>query len=304
MVDLNIKIPAFFLDDEIRCGYYVPSKMKEVWAVEIDLLVEFDKMCKNNDIKYYVDGGTLLGAVRHKGYIPWDDDIDIIMTRKEYSKLSKIASEVFSFPYFFQTNKTDPGSSRGHAQLRNSMTAAILGGKDSITSHNQGIFIDIFPVDVVPDNKYLRMFHKSLIKFFLFLYYFFGNCSVNYSLKDKRGKWKLRLFMNKYFYGLSSSIMDFSFILYERVCSLFNKFNSQYYSLLSLGYEKFYRQRSKYEKSIDLDFEFIKVPAPYLYEDVLDLYFGDWKKYVVGTSLHGSVCFDTDKSYKEYKTKE
>lgn len=66
MVDLNIELPKGFLEEEVRCGYTVTRKMKEVWAVELDLLKEFKRVCNKYDLKYCADGGTLLGAIRHK----------------------------------------------------------------------------------------------------------------------------------------------------------------------------------------------------------------------------------------------
>lgn len=65
MVDLNIELPKGFLEEEVRCGYTVTRKMKEVWAVELDLLKEFKRVCNKYDLKYCADGGTLLGAIRH-----------------------------------------------------------------------------------------------------------------------------------------------------------------------------------------------------------------------------------------------
>jgi lipopolysaccharide cholinephosphotransferase len=63
--------------------------MKQLWAVLLNLLVEFDTVCVEHHIKYVVEGGTLLGAIRHKGFVPWDDDVDVIMLREEYEKLEK-----------------------------------------------------------------------------------------------------------------------------------------------------------------------------------------------------------------------
>ena len=83
MVSLNIKLPENFLDEEIRDDYVVSSQMKQVWAVELDLLNKILEFCKKYNIKIIASGGTLLGAVRLKGLIPWDDDIDIYMIRPD-----------------------------------------------------------------------------------------------------------------------------------------------------------------------------------------------------------------------------
>ena len=129
---IKIHLPDGFLDEEIRNGYTISHEMKEIWAVELDLLVEFDRVCKENGLKYFASCGTKLGAVRHHGFIPWDDDVDVMMLRDEYDKLCKIAPQLFAYPYFFQTEETDKGSARGHAQLRNSKTTAILKSEASM----------------------------------------------------------------------------------------------------------------------------------------------------------------------------
>ena len=156
MIDLNIQLPEHFLEGEVRCGYYIAPAMKKGWAVQMDLLMELDRVCRKYKIRYFVAEGTILGAVRHKGFIPWDDDIDCCMTHSEYKKLCKIGPKAFRHPYFFQTEYTDPGSLRGHAQLRHSLTTGML--KDEIPfkyKFSQGIFIDIFVLDHVTDNKAL-----------------------------------------------------------------------------------------------------------------------------------------------------
>ena len=153
MVDLKLKLPEGFLDEETRCGFTVTKKMKEVWAVELDLLAELLRVCNKNNIKIFASGGTMLGAVRHQGFIPWDDDIDMMMFRDDYERLCEIAGSEFQYPYFFQTEYTDPGSLRGHAQLRNSLTTGILESELGKRKFNQGIFLDIFPLDVVTDNE-------------------------------------------------------------------------------------------------------------------------------------------------------
>ena len=127
--------------------------MKKVWAVELDLLSEYQRVCEKYGLKYWACDGTLLGAVRHKGFIPWDDDVDIHMPRDDYEVLCKVAANEFDYPYFFQTSETDIGFGRTFARIRNSGTTGIQKRElKADIKYNQGIFIDILPLDNVPDD--------------------------------------------------------------------------------------------------------------------------------------------------------
>lgn len=154
MVDLNLDIPDKFFEGELRDSYFVTPEMKKVWAVELDLLNEFIKMCNANNLKWFADAGTVLGAIRHGGMIPWDDDIDVMMLREDYDRFCELAPKWFKYPYFFQSPKTNPGSIYFHAKIRNSDTTAILNvDKEFKYPWNQGIFLDVFPIDNIPSNK-------------------------------------------------------------------------------------------------------------------------------------------------------
>ena len=79
-----------YFEDEVREGFYVPSLMKRAWAAQMELLEVVQNICDKHQIPLYAEWGTLLGAVRHKGRIPWDDDIDMCMLREDYEKFSKV----------------------------------------------------------------------------------------------------------------------------------------------------------------------------------------------------------------------
>ena len=86
------RIPEIFFEEEVRCDFLVTQDRKKLWAVLLDMLLKIDDVCKKYHLTYFLEAGTLLGAIRHKGMIPWDDDIDIFMPRKDYNKFILLSS--------------------------------------------------------------------------------------------------------------------------------------------------------------------------------------------------------------------
>ena len=116
---------------------------------ELDMLVEFDKVCRKYNINYVLFGGSLLGAVRHQGYIPWDDDADIGMLREDYETFKKHKDEMNPNICFFQDHDTDPEYRWGYGKLRRTGSTYIRVGQEHLKCKT-GIFVDVFPMDDIP----------------------------------------------------------------------------------------------------------------------------------------------------------
>ena len=294
MLPIQIDLPKNFLEEEIRCGYKISSEMKKVWAVQIDLLEQVKKICKNHGLKYFADSGTLIGAIRHKGYIPWDDDIDLVMMRNYYNKFMEYAKTELEFPYFLQTVYTDKDIMRAHAQLRNSKTTGYMPYEKN-RPYNKGIFIDIFPLDVIPEDPRLKKFSLK-IKFKWKLL----NNLVNYKYNKKNiVSWAKHYLIVKPL----TLWMDYKILYanYERLCSQYNnsKFNRVSYIAYSHGKKKHIWNKEWFDSAKEVDFEFTKINIPVGYDERLKTEYGDYMVIKNVPSSHGELILSSEKSYME-----
>jgi lipopolysaccharide cholinephosphotransferase len=130
--------------------------IREYQLRSVCLLETIDKVCKKYGIKYYIIAGTLLGAVRHKGFIPWDDDQDIALMRKDYDMLMQHASEWVPEPFSIVNNDNCAHYPKYFAKLEDTSTTIV---ERLYLGYAGGIYMDIFPLDDVPENKILRAIH-------------------------------------------------------------------------------------------------------------------------------------------------
>lgn len=130
--------------------------LRQLQMIQLEMLTEVDRICKKCGIKYNIIAGTLLGAVRHGGYIPWDDDADVAMLRPEYEKFRKACKrELDTSRFIFQDHRNTKGYRWGYGKLRRKNTLFLREHQEHMP-YMQGVFIDIFPLDGVPDHYFLR----------------------------------------------------------------------------------------------------------------------------------------------------
>ena len=293
-----VNITSDFLSEEIRDDYLVTETNKKIWAVELDLLAKLLEVCKNNRIKVFAFAGTLLGAVRHHGFIPWDDDIDVCMLQEDFLKLERIAKDEFEPPYFLQTAKTDSRYFFGYARLRNSDTTGIINWNASL-DYNNGIFVDIFVLNGMPRDD------KHLIKLLNKRNFIHKLLNTYYKSYPKKGIKKIEQSIISL---LLHKVIDYDSLIdiYRNILSTYDK-ESKCYTLLTHDWDfihKYWCPTYSFESSIELPFENILIPAPLNYKEILTNMYGDYMEFPSvenrGKWHKNMIIYDPDISYTEY----
>lgn len=285
-------LPADYLKEEVRCNFLVTSERKKIWAVLLDMLLQIDSVCKKYNLTYFLEAGTLLGAIRHKGMIPWDDDIDIFMHRADYDKFIRLSDE-FKEPYFLQTPYTDPEYFYMPARLRNTNTTGMVK-TFAYQKFNHGIWLSIFPLDnweleggeeryeeikqlISENSTYMRLTNPHL------------------SEKDKT---RVKNYSHRNPMEIYEEI--------QRIAQQFNDHPTQFIAAAVsavISYKRKIWYAEDFASSILWDFEGFKFPVPVGYDRFLKIMYGDYMALppVEERGLHHSgTLFDPDVPYTEY----
>lgn len=283
------------LETENQCGYTVPKEMKKVWALQLELARVLLEVCDRNGLKIWMECGTLLGAVRHQGFIPWDDDIDFVMLRKDYDKLVQIADKEFQHPYFFQTTYSDKKNYCGHGILRHTESTALCS-YELDREYCRGIDIDVFVLDGFLENPVSRFFHRTAT---MIVKKSIRGYLANFNEPMSFGK-KVVAVLSKGLYHW----IDYrkGFALYEKLFRMVDADRTTRVSVLSYKYSThhFIRPRNAYNKQDWIPFEYMLFPAPTDTHAALVCYFGE--DYMTPKHLptaHGQRYLDTERPYQE-----
>lgn len=288
------KVTEEFLQEEVRDGYTVTAETKKNFAIYIDLTNELGRVCQKYNLRYMVAWGTLIGAVRHKGMIPWDDDIDIWMPRPDFEKLLEIGPSEFSHPYFFQTTLSDENYYYAVPVLMNVNTTCV-----SFTRKNdckRGMAISIFPLD-----GFSR--HKRLQKWRYWENRVYNVCAHSYMYDENQG-----LAAKVLRAILRSPLVPFDLKkTYRKVNRIAQKTKwgeTDQVAVLVYGYKDWYCpfDLHAFDSYQMVPFEYTLVPIPAGFDSILTARFGDYMTFPPlekRVPKHGDVCYP-DVPYEEF----
>lgn len=279
--------------------------LKQVQEKQYEILKEVDRICRKNNIKYHLYAGTLLGAIRHNGFIPWDDDIDIAMKREEYEKFLKVVITDLDNRFFIQHFSTDKNSIIPFIKIRMNNTTFLEKESKNIKMH-QGIFIDIFPLDKVINGKSSFKYKINILRIkILFKIMINAHGSIVYN--KKIGILNIFKIPIKIFKIFPARLFN------RKINSLSQKYsdaNSIYYSNLSNSVDKtqlkrFMMNEDELEKFLNWRFIYDEFPITELYDQVLTRCYGDYLSYPpkeMQVPHHGTIIsFDNLHFYDGYE---
>ena len=283
------------LEQEEIDGFLVSSEMKRLWALELEILEKVREVCDRNGIRFFADWGTLLGAVRHRGFIPWDDDLDLGMLAEDYGHFCEIAPSEFQEPYFFQSYRTEEGFTPWHIKIRRSDTTGATRWETlNAPTWNKGIFLDIFPLyPLTEDPERLARFRKVL-----------AGKRRELSLVSRaksgtlRGKYRLLapLLKRRNYLQLEEAFTDLC-----RSGGLAPGETTGKVSATSFRSDKdsYIADKAWFDEIVELPFMDRTIPAPAMWNERLSALYGDYMTPVKDAAFHSDLIFDTEVSYRD-----
>lgn len=290
---MSCQMPKDYLLPETREGVFLDEKKKKLFKVSVEILEEIKKICEKHGLRYYAAYGTLLGAIRHKGFIPWDDDMDLWMPRSDMNRFKKLAQKELSDCYFMQTTEVEPGMEKDFVKVRDNRTTAIVSWQLNAGVYtNMGIWVTIFPLDGCPTDDYgaERILARKL------------NIAKMISCAYRRTYRPLKGLLVHIVSKLAVTILGVKRLcrMRDRVCPEFD-ISEKCTSLWSLfGYKRLHCPTKVFSEWIDIPFEYTTIRVPKEYETVLSQLYGDWRCPVRGTQSHECVDIEPDIPWRRF----
>ena len=283
---------SYFRGEE-REGFYVSSMMKRAWAAQIEVLQVLDDICKRHNITYFADWGTLLGAIRHRGFIPWDDDIDIAMKRVDYMRFLDVAVKELPRGYCVLTPDNISAWKGWKESLSRIVNTTDIPLQGELLQKYHGfpymVGIDIFPLDFLPINKEEESIQLNMFVAANTL----GRAWINEELPtaEKMEKlWEVERICNIKF--VKNRLYKEQLLgLSDKIAAMYWDTEEEAEELAMFGEwvhnDSLRMPVSCYQSIIQVPFENTTIPVPVGYEKILEAYYGkDWRMPVKSTASH------------------
>lgn len=268
---MNIKVEN--IQGEERDGYYVPPLLKRIWAVQLDILQEIDAICRRHNIQYYGWFGTLLGAIRHQGFIPWDDDLDLTMLREDYERFRYYAKA--ELPKGWRIIENDP------SLISIFHTDKIRTDQEFLDQFHGCPFItgiDIFPLDYIPQDNadrelQLHMFGATRS---LCLNW---NCSEDEEQWKEADKWEYLIEVERltgHHFDRLKPVKEQLYFIGDRISAMYWDSASDEVTNMFWMYDHhdYHIPRSCFDRIIEVTFENTTLPIPEDYDFICELVYG------------------------------
>lgn len=291
-MEKELKFSADYFKTEVRDGFEIPAMMKRAWAAQMEVLHVVAGVCKNNGIRYFADGGTLLGAVRHKGMIPWDDDIDICVVREEYNRLIQVLPKALPHGFVVAGMYADSERLQKAAfvpHLRVIADETLWNFNDYMRYFHgfpyQRVGIDIFPMDYISRDIGITNVQKQIIRLGIETLRDWNKLEENGMLDEYvNGFQKL---CNVSFDNVNN-VKNYMWKIIDKISSISYREEADYITNIFywLDNDNYKMKKECYDYTIELPFENMNIVAPEMYDEVLRAEYGDYMVPVKGAADH------------------
>lgn len=278
--------PEYFYD-EVRDGFYIPEMMKRFWAAQMVVLYEIVKICDRHGLSWYADMGTLLGAVRHKGYVPWDDDLDISMNRDDWEVFFKYAQEQLPEGYCALSVRTNDEYDLSIGRVCSSM--GINSSREYMEKHcgcPYVVGVDVYPIDRMykdPEKEHERILRAKAIKKAIDLLHSKGvnDAETRKVLADIERN-------NHVILHRRGNIIRELILLFEQICMECRDEDYEQVALMNtwLLYDWANCPRRTYEERMEIPFENNVLMGTVNYDELLTIYYHDYMTIKRGGGAH------------------